>query len=139
MSRILSTHTTNTLWYTYLLHHIMKQRKNPHIKRRENYTKKLAQSVAVFAVRNTVIEDYHSGISPKSKTGDYSDIKVVTPYGEIPWNVVSRISDEEMKAFNQEVANKIYTSLHYLNEPYTDEGKIEFFKHLDFVLPKNWG
>lgn len=48
-------------------------------------------------VRNVdLLEDLHSGITPSTKTGDYSDVKVVTPYGEIPWNNLSRISDKEM-------------------------------------------
>jgi hypothetical protein len=36
-------------------------------------------------VRNTGLEDLHAGVAPSSATGDYSDVKVVTPYGEIPW------------------------------------------------------
>jgi hypothetical protein len=45
----------------------------------------LAKSIAVLCVRNTFLEDLHSGITPSSRGGDYSDVKVVTPYGEIPW------------------------------------------------------
>jgi hypothetical protein len=57
----------------------------------------LAKSIAALCVRNTFLEDLHSGTSPASQTGDYSDVTVVTPYGEIPWQKLSRISDEEMK------------------------------------------
>jgi hypothetical protein len=39
----------------------------------------------VLCVRNTSIEDVHVGIEPHSPSGDYSDVKVVTPVGEIPW------------------------------------------------------
>ncbi len=56
-------------------------------------------ALAVVCVRNTGIEDIHSGIEPVSAGGDFSDVKVVTPYGEIPWNKMSRISNEEMRAF----------------------------------------
>ncbi|MEJ7933987.1 hypothetical protein WG907_06925 [Sphingobium sp. AN558] len=42
-------------------------------------------------VRNTSLEDLHAGMSPGSMTGVFSDVKVVTPRGEIPWNRVSRI------------------------------------------------
>jgi hypothetical protein len=44
--------------------------------------KRLALLLTVNCVRNTVIEDYHAA---------------------------GKLSDSEMKAFNQEVANKIYT------------------------------
>lgn len=62
-------------------------------------------------VRNTGLESLHAGITPDSETGDYSDVKVVTPYGEIPWERLSRISDEEMKALMIEIVNKVYTFL----------------------------
>lgn len=62
-------------------------------------------------VRNTCLEDLHAGIVPDSATGDYSDVKVVTPFGEIPWNELSRISDAEMKALMIEVTNKVFTFL----------------------------
>src|ERR1700727_2557210 len=57
----------------------------------------LAKAITAICVRNGFLEDLHSGITPSSKAGDYSDVKVVTPYGEIPWEKVSRISDVEMK------------------------------------------
>lgn len=61
--------------------------------------KKIAQMLAVMGVRNnTELEDLHAGISPSSETGDYTDVKVVTPYGEIMWNELSRISDKEMRS-----------------------------------------
>ena len=47
-------------------------------------------------MRNTFLEKLHEGITPSSEAGDYSDVKVVTPYGEIPWRNVSLISDREM-------------------------------------------
>ena len=62
-------------------------------------------------VRNAGLEDLHAGVTPSSATGDYSDVKVVTPYGEIPWTNLSRISDEEMKALMIEVTNKVFTFL----------------------------
>ncbi|UTC28894.1 hypothetical protein MARCHEWKA_03820 [Brevundimonas phage vB_BpoS-Marchewka] len=69
--------------------------------------------LAHTCVRNTFLEDLHAGITPSSKTGDYSDVKVVTPYGEIPWAEVSRISDVEMKRLMQEVVDKLYTGVRY--------------------------
>jgi hypothetical protein len=71
----------------------------------------LAKVITFNCVRNTFLEDLHAGITPSSKTGNYSDVKVVTPYGEIEWNNLSRISDEEMKKMMIEIVNKIYTLL----------------------------
>lgn len=64
-------------------------------------------------VRNTFLEALHSGMVPDSATGDYSDVKVVTPFGEIPWSQLSRISDAEMKQLMIEITNKVYTFLTY--------------------------
>ncbi len=71
----------------------------------------LAKAITAMCVRNGFLEDLHSGITPSSKTGDYSDVKVVTPYGEIPWQDVSRISDEEMKRLIKGIVNQIYRFL----------------------------
>ena len=60
-----------------------------------------------FAFRNGPIEDIHAGTAVLSKTGDFSDVKVVTPYGEIPWNNLSRITDEEMKKLNKFMVNRL--------------------------------
>jgi len=62
-------------------------------------------------VRNTQIEDLHAGVFPASQSGDYNDVKVVSPYGEIAWNDLSRISDAEMKALMIEIVNKVFTFL----------------------------
>ena len=51
----------------------------------EKVRKRLAKYVALHCFRNSGLEDHHSGITPSSQAGDYSDVKVVTPYGEIPW------------------------------------------------------
>ncbi len=86
-------------------------------KRLKEQIERLAKLITLNCARNTFIEDLHSGTFPGTKTGDYSDVKVVTPYGEIPWNELSRISDGEMKKLNQEIVNKIFTFLlHYQEE-----------------------
>jgi hypothetical protein len=54
------------------------------------------------------LEDLHSGITPSSKTGDYSDVKVVSPYGEILWKDLSRISDKEMRLLMLSMENYIH-------------------------------
>lgn len=101
--------------------------------------KKEALKMAVACVRNTVIENYHAGEFPQSKTGDYSDVKVVTPFGEIPWNNLSRISDTEMMEFNKEVSNLLYTYLQCLLNPHFDkEIKEEFMKYANAFYPDNW-
>ena len=51
---------------------------------------------------------------PGSLAGDYNDVNVVTPYGEIPWSKLSRLNDEEMKVLMIEVVNKTYT---FLSQP----------------------
>jgi len=71
----------------------------------------VARKIALRCVRLTSIEQIHDGKEICTKTGDYSDVKVVTPFGEIPWNEVQRISENEMRVFNKEVINKIYTVL----------------------------
>jgi hypothetical protein len=40
----------------------------------------LAKAIVALCVRNTFLEDLHAGTTPSSKTGDYLDVKVVTPY-----------------------------------------------------------
>jgi hypothetical protein len=76
---------------------------------------KAAKSLVEVCVRNA-LEDVHGGIFPSSQSGDYSDVKVVTPYGEIPWTRLGRISDGEMKLLMIDVVNKTYTFLRYLEE-----------------------
>lgn len=83
----------------------------------DEIAKQLALSLALLCVRNTCIEDIHAGIEPASPAGDYSDVKVVTPHGQIAWTDVSRISNDEMRLFMKEVVNKIYTTLRRLNDP----------------------
>jgi hypothetical protein len=72
--------------------------------------KRLALLIAVNCVRNTVIENYHSD---------------------------EKLSDPEMMAFNQDVANKIYTFLHYMfNKPQEDQEAI--LSAMGMMYPSNW-
>src|SRR5580700_10915751 len=80
-------------------------------KMQQQYSAKLAKALAVLCVRNTCLEDLHAGKAARSRTGDYSDVKVVTPDREIPWSELSRISDEEMKKLMKQIVNKLYTVL----------------------------
>ena len=49
--------------------------------------------------------------------GDFSDVKIVTPTGEIPYLEASRISDPEMKAWMIEVTNRVFTFLSFPDQP----------------------
>ena|SRR4029077_10562842 len=73
--------------------------------------KRLAKYLAQQCFRNTVLENLHAGITPDSQTGDYTDVVVRSPYGEIPWPRLSRLSDEEMKALMIDIVNKTYGTL----------------------------
>src|ERR1700730_5269368 len=73
----------------------------------EERHRNLAVAMAVLCVRNTSIEDVHAGIEPHSPSGDYSDVKVVTPVGEIPWPRMSCIRDDEMRAFMKQVVELV--------------------------------
>jgi hypothetical protein len=66
--------------------------------------KRLAKLMASHCFRNSMLEDFHAGTVPSSRSADYSDVKVVTPYGEIRWNDLSRISDKEMKGLMTDAA-----------------------------------
>jgi hypothetical protein len=83
----------------------------------EQIASRLALGMAVWCVRNTCIEDIHAGVEPHSQAGDCSDVKVVTPYGEIPWNKLSRISNDEMRAFMKQVVDRLYTVFLRLDDP----------------------
>ena len=69
--------------------------------------KRLAKLMAHDCFRNTRLDDFHSGKYPSSKTGDYSDVKVVSPFGEIQWQELSRLSDEEMKILMIDVVKSV--------------------------------
>jgi len=73
--------------------------------------KRLAKYLAQQCFRNTILEDLHAGITPDSQIGDYTDVVVRSPYGEIPWPNLSRLNDEEMKALMIDVVNKTYHAL----------------------------
>jgi hypothetical protein len=83
-----------------------------------------AKSIVLHAFRNTLLEDIHAGQAVRSKTGAFDDVKVVTPYGEIPWNEVSHISDEQMRTLMIKAVNTVYTML--------------AFPHLKFRGPERW-
>jgi hypothetical protein len=69
---------------------------------------RLAKYLVEQCFRNSQLEDLHAGIAPSSRTGDYSDVVVRTPFGEIPWSEVSRFDDSEMKALMIDAVNRTF-------------------------------
>lgn len=52
-----------------------------------------AKRMAAACVRRGFLEELHAGVTPITRPGDDSDVKVIDAEGrEIPWNQVSRIS-----------------------------------------------
>jgi hypothetical protein len=78
------------------------------LQRNDIVRKRLAKLMALRCFRNTKLEDFHAGVFPSSETRDYSDVKVVSPYGEIPWDRVARLSDDEMRTLVIDVVNRCY-------------------------------
>jgi hypothetical protein len=73
---------------------------------------KFAKVMAAACVRRGYLETLHSGTTPVTLTGDYSDVKVIDAEGrEIPWNEVSRINQDEIKILMIGVVNRLYTFL----------------------------
>jgi hypothetical protein len=71
-----------------------------------------AKLMAAACVRRGYLEKLHSRATPVTRTGDYSDVKVIDADGrEIPWNEVSRINQHGMKTFMTGVVDRIYTFL----------------------------
>jgi len=88
---------------------MMKRNYLKEIRENELVRKRLAKWMALECFRNSKLEDLHAGTFPSSESNDYSDVKVVSPYGEIAWNKLSRLSDEEMKALMIDVVNRCDT------------------------------
>jgi len=76
----------------------------------------LAKVLVETCVRNSELENLHAGTFPSSQAGDFSDVKVVTPYGEIPWARLSRISVAEMKVLMIDVVDRVFTYFRYPEE-----------------------
>lgn len=71
-----------------------------------------AKIMAAACVRRGYLEKLHCGITPVTRTGDYSDVRVIDADGTvIPWDQVSRINQDEMKTLMIGVVNRIHTFL----------------------------
>ena len=75
---------------------------------------RLAKYLVHECFRNSELENLHAGVVPDSETGDYSDVIVKTPFGEIPWRELSRFNDAEMKRLMIDVVNRTYLFIHPL-------------------------
>lgn len=74
--------------------------------------KEFAKLLAAACVRRGYLEKLHQGTVPVTRTGDYSDVKVIDAEGrEIPWREVSHINQDEMKTLMVGVVDRIYTFL----------------------------
>jgi len=86
-----------------------------------------AKLITAACVRRGYLEKLHSGVTPVTLTGDYSDVKVIDAEGrEIPWNHVSRINQEEMKTLISGVVNRIHT---FLARTICSSAKDQAFEH----------
>jgi hypothetical protein len=78
----------------------------------EKSQSEFAKIMTAACVRRGYLEKLHAGKTPITRTGDYSDVKVIDAEGrEIPWNQVSRINQDEMKSLITGVVNRIHTFL----------------------------
>lgn len=77
----------------------------------KTFIQRLSKLLVLQGFRNGPLENIHAGVGPSSKTGDFSDVKVVSPYGEIPWNDLSRITQEEMRDMMIRAVNVVFTLL----------------------------
>lgn len=79
---------------------------------------KLAKIMAMLCVRNTQLETLHAGLTPITRTGDYSDVFVLDANGRrIPWTEVSRIDEDEMRALMRDIVNRLYTFHLHTDDP----------------------
>ena len=78
---------------------------------------RLTLALVESCFRNSILEDWHAGREVISPAGDFSDVKIVTPLGEMPYLDASRISDPEMKALMRQVVDAVFTFLSYPDQP----------------------
>ncbi|OLF77699.1 hypothetical protein AWH62_03220 [Maricaulis sp. W15] len=88
---------------------------------KKNDLAEMAKTLTAMCVRNTEIEDIHAGRYPVTRTGDYSDVRVIDADGnEFSWADASHISDEEMKMLMKGVVNRLYAFLMQCDDPAFD-------------------
>ncbi len=101
--------------------------------------KEFAKLLTAACVRRGHLEELHLGITPVTRTGDYSDVKVIGADGKvIPWTEVSRINQDEMKALMIGVVNRVHTFL--ARTLFSNEDKVfeEALKRTTVPWVKGW-
>ena len=94
----------------------------------------LAKTLTAICVRNAEIENIHFGKPLVTKTGDYSDVKVIDAAGnEFAWPEASHISDEEMKVLMKGIVNRLYTFMTQGDNPRFDKN-MDYHKRLTRTL-----
>ena len=73
--------------------------------------KRLAKYLAQPCFRNPTLEDLMPALLRTRRPGTIQTLVVRSPYGEIPWPRLSRLSVEEMKALMIDIENKTYRTL----------------------------
>ena len=73
--------------------------------------KRLAKLMARDCFRNTRLGRSPRGCQPPTSETGTTDVKVVSPYGEIPWKRLSRLSDKEMKDLMIDAVDRCYDFL----------------------------
>jgi len=88
----------------------------------ERIAASLAKVMAVMCVRNTKLEDIHTGVLPVTKTGDFSDVTVIDAEGrKIPWPEVSHFDDDVMRDLMRQIVNRLYTFQLKADDPHFQE------------------
>ncbi|WP_071796265.1 hypothetical protein [Natronohydrobacter thiooxidans] len=78
----------------------------------------LAKIMAMLCVRNTQLETLHSGLTPVTRIGDYSDVFVTDADGRrIPWTDVSHVDEDEMRDLMRDIVNRLYTFHLHADDP----------------------
>jgi hypothetical protein len=97
---------------------------------------RLAKYLVLQCFRNSALENLHAGMVPGSKSGDYTDVIVHTPFGEIAWGKLSRFDDAEMKVLMMDVVNRTYK---FIQELFDDEAGAKLLLQLAERDPlPNW-
>ena len=106
----------------------------------EIYKSEFSKIMTAACVRRGYLEKLHTGITPVTRTGDYSDVKVIDADGqEIPWNQVSRINQEEMKTLITGVVNRIHTFLaRTIFSAFEDKAFMQAVDRAATPWTKNW-
>ena len=75
------------------------------------------EGIAARAMRPRIRGEQLGGQFFCAPAGDFSDVKVVTPAGEIPWSRLSRMRNDEIREFMKQVVDRLYTVLLRLDDP----------------------